>query len=222
MEDNLGKILIYQNEKGNTKIDVYFQEGNIWMTQKALAELYQVRIPTINEHIKNIIADGELSEEATIRNYLIVQNEGERQVERETLHYSFEMILAIGYRVRSRVGVHFRNWATSVLREYVQKGFAMNDERLKNPKPFGTDYFDELLERIREIRASEARFYEKIKAIYTTSVDYDKEDERAQLFFQTVQNKLHYSVHGHTAAELIAERADATKNNMGLTTFKGI
>ena len=222
MEDNLGKILIYQNEKGNTKIDVYFQEGNIWMTQKALAELYQVRIPTINEHIKNIIADGELSEEATIRNYLIVQNEGERQVERETLHYSFEMILAIGYRVRSRVGVHFRNWATSVLREYVQKGFAMNDERLKNPKPFGTDYFDELLERIREIRASEARFYEKIKAIYTTSVDYDKEDERAQLFFQTVQNKLHYSVHGHTAAELIAERADATQNNMGLTTFKGV
>lgn len=222
MEVNLGKILIYQNEKGNTKIDVYFQEGNIWMTQKALAELYQVKIPTINEHIKNIIADGELSEEATIRNYLIVQDEGERQVERETLHYSFEMILAIGYRVRSRVGVHFRNWATSILREYVQKGFAMNDERLKNPKPFGTDYFDELLERIREIRASEARFYEKIKAIYTTSVDYDKEDERAQLFFQTVQNKLHYSVHGHTAAELIAERADATKNNMGLTTFKGV
>lgn len=221
MEDNFGKILIYQNEKGNTKIDVYFQEGHIWMTQKALAELYQVRIPTINEHIKNIIADGELKEEATIRNYLIVQDEGERQVERETLHYSFEMILSIGYRVRSRVGVHFRNWATSILREYVQKGFAMNDERLKNPKPFGADYFDELLERIREIRASEARFYEKIKAIYATSVDYDKEDEQAQLFFQTVQNKLHYSVHGHTAAELIAERADASKDNMGLTIFKG-
>lgn len=222
MEENLGKILIYQNEKGNTKIDVFFHDDNIWMTQKSLAELYQVRIPTINEHIKTIIEDGEIDETATIRKFLIVQNEGGRDVERESLHYSFEMVLAIGYRVRSKIGIHFRNWATSILREYVQKGFAMNDERLKNPKPFGVDYFDELLERIKDIRASEARFYEKIKAIYATSFDYDKDDKKAQLFFQTVQNKMHYSVHGHTAAELIALRADASQNNMGLTSFKGV
>lgn len=221
MEESLGKMLIYQNEKGNTKIDVFFHNDNIWMTQKSLSELYQVKVPTINEHIKSIISDKEVDESATIRKFLIVQFEGGREVEREPLHYSFEMILAIGYRVRSKVGVHFRNWATSILREYVQKGFAMNDERLKNPKPFGVDYFDELLERIKDIRASEARFYEKIKAIYATSFDYDKDDEKAQIFFQTVQNKMHYSVHGHTAAELIALRADSNKDNMGLTSFKG-
>lgn len=219
--NNTGKILIYQNEKGNTKIDVFFQDGDIWMTQKSLAELYQVSPPTINEHIKNIIADGELQEEATIRKFRIVQLEGERMVEREPFHYNFQMILGIGYRVRSRVGVHFRNWASRVLTEYAQKGFAMNDDRLKNPKPFGIDYFDELLERIRDIRASEKRFYEKIKDIYKTSVDYDKDDESARLFFKTVQNKLHYGVHGHTAAELINLRADATKDNMGLTSFEG-
>jgi hypothetical protein len=217
----LGKILIYQNEKGNTKIDVFFADDTIWMTQKNLAELYQVRIPTINEHIKNIFEDGELEEAATIRNFLIVQNEGSRQVEREVRHYNFQMVLAIGYRVRSNVGIHFRNWASQVLTEYSKKGFAMNDERLKNPQPFGADYFDELLERIREIRASEKRFYEKIKAIYATSVDYDAKSEAAKVFFATVQNKMHYSVHGHTAAELIAERADASKPNMGLTSFKG-
>lgn len=219
--DNKGKILIYQNEKGNTRIDVYFEEENIWMTQKSLAELYQVSVPTINEHIKNIIEEGELYPEATIRNFLIVQTEGQRQVNREVQHYSFQMVLAIGYRVRSLVGMHFRNWASSILTEYTKKGFAMNDDRLKNPQPFGADYFDELLERIRDIRASEKRFYEKIKAIYATSIDYDTEDEKAMLFFKTVQNKLHFSIHGHTAAELIAERADSAKDNMGLTTFKG-
>jgi hypothetical protein len=147
--------------------------------------------------------------------------EGERQVSREVQHLSFQMALAVGYRVRSRMGMHFRNWASRILTEYTQKGFAMNDERLKNPKPFGTDYFDELLERIRDIRASEKRFYEKIKAIYATSVDYDAHDEKAKLFFKTVQNKMHYSIHGHTAAELIALRADSSKDNMGLTSFKG-
>lgn len=220
-EHDMGKFLIYQNEKGDTKIDVYFDNDDIWMTQKSLAELYQVRIPTINEHIKTILADGELTEEATIRNFLIVQHEGTRQVERPTLHYDFRMILAIGYRVRSTVGIHFRNWASGVLTEYSKKGFAINDERLKNPKPFGTDYFDELLERIRDIRASEQRFYEAIKKIYATSVDYDPQSKAAQDFFACVQNKMHYSVHGHTAAELIAQRADATKPNMGLTSFKG-
>lgn len=219
--NSIGKFLIYQNEKGDTKIDVYFSEGNIWMTQKSLAELYQVSTVTINEHIKNIIADGELSETATIRKFRIVQMEGSREVAREPLHYNFNMILAIGYRVRSRVGVHFRNWATRVLTEYTQKGFVLNDERLKNPKAFGADYFDELLERIRDIRSSEKRFYEKVKDIYRTSIDYDKDDERTKQFFKAVQNKMHYSVHGHTAAELIAQRADATKDNMGLTSFEG-
>ena len=221
MEGNRGKILIYRNEKGNTQIDVYFENGELWLTQKALSELYQVTIPTINEHIKNIIEEGELELEATIRNFLIVQTEGQRQVSRDVQHLSFQMVLAVGYRVRSRTGIHFRNWASRILTEYTQKGFAMNDERLKNPKPFGVDYFDELLERIRDIRASEKRFYEKIKAIYATSVDYDTQDEKAKLFFKTVQNKMHFSIHGHTAAELISLRADSSKDNMGLTSFKG-
>lgn len=220
-DDNNGKILIYQNEQGNTKVDVYFADNNVWVTQSALAQLYQTTPQNITLHIKNIYADGELSEEATCKEYLQVQKEGTRDVERLLKHYDFQMILAVGYRVRSRVGVHFRNWASRTLTEYTKKGFAMNDERLMNPQPFGVDYFDELLERIRAIRASEARFYEKIKQIYKTSVDYDKEDGKAQLFFKTVQNKLHYSVHGHTASELIDERADATKDNMGLTSFKG-
>ena len=219
-EPEFGKILIYQNERGDTKIDVYFEGDTIWMSQKSLSELYQVRIPTINEHIKNILSDGEL-DEATIREFLIVQNEGDRQIERHIKHYNFRMILAIGYRVRSNVGIHFRTWASNVLTEYSKKGFAMNDERLKNPQPFGADYFDELLERIRDIRASEKRFYEKVKEIYATSIDYEPRSEAAQLFFANVQNKMHYSVHGHTAAELIAARADASKPNMGLTSFKG-
>ena len=213
-EPEFGKILIYQNERGDTKIDVYFEGDTIWMSQKSLSELYQVRIPTINEHIKNILSDGEL-DEATIREFLIVQNEGDRQIERHIKHYNFRMILAIGYRVRSNVGIHFRTWASNVLTEYSKKGFAMNDERLKNPQPFGADYFDELLERIRDIRASEKRFYEKVKEIYATSIDYEPRSEAAQLFFANVQNKMHYSVHGHTAAELIAARADAGKPNMG-------
>jgi len=221
MEENKGKILIYKSEKGDIKIDIYFANGELWLTQKALSELYQVGIPNINEHIKNIIDEGELEAEATIRNYRIVQMEGKRKVSREVQHFSFQMALAVGYRVRSRMGMHFRNWASQILTEYTQKGFVMNDERLKNPKSFGADYFDELLERIRDIRASEKRFYEKIKAIYATSVDYDTQDEKVKLFFKTVQNKMHFSVQGHTAAELIALRADSSKDNMGLTSFKG-
>jgi len=215
-----GDILIYQNEKGDTKIDVYFENDDVWMNQKALADLYQVLVPTINEHIKNIFEDREL-DDSTIREFLIVQNEGNRNVERRIKHYNFQMILAIGYRVRSHVGVHFRNWASGVLTEYSRKGFALNDERLRNPQQFGADYFDELLERIRDIRASEKRAYKKIQDIYTTSIDYESKGEQAQHFFATVQNKIHYSIHRHTAAELIAERADASKSNMGLTSFKG-
>lgn len=216
-----GGLMIYQNEKGDTKVDVLFQNGNIWMTQAAIAELYQTKPQNITQHIKHIYEDGELDENRTCKNYLQVQTEGNRQIKRNTKHYSFEMILAIGYRVRTHVGIHFRNWATSLIHEYTQKGFVLNDERLKNPEPLGDDYFDELLERIKDIRASEQRFYEKVKAIYATSIDYDKDNEKTKLFFKTVQNKMHYSVHSHTAAEIIDSRADATKDNMGLTSWKG-
>lgn len=213
--------MIYQNEKGDTKVDVLFQDGNIWMTQASIAELYQTKPQNITQHIKHIYEDGELDENRTCKEYLQVQTEGKRQIKRHTKHYSFDMILAIGYRVRTHVGIHFRNWATSLIHEYTQKGFVLNDERLKSPKQFGDDYFDELLERIKDIRASEQRFYEKVKAIYATSIDYDKNDKQTKLFFKTVQNKMHYSVHSHTAAEIIDSRADSTKDNMGLTSWKG-
>ena len=202
----LGEMLIYQNEKGDTKVDVYFCEQDIWMSQAAIAKMYNTTPQNITMHIKNIYEDGELKEEATCKEFLQVQTEGTRQIKRNKKHYNFRMILAIGYRVRSNVGVHFRNWASNVLEEYTRKGFAMNDERLKNPKQFGEDYFDELLERIRDIRASEKRFYQKICEIYKTSIDYSSTDEEAKLFFKTVQNKIHYGVHGHTAAELIMQK----------------
>ncbi len=218
---NTGKILIYQNEKGDTKIDVFFDGETVWMSQRVMAELYQVDVRTINEHIINIYEEGELEENRTIRNFRIVQAEGKRRVSREIRHYNLDMILAVGYRVRSNVGIHFRRWATNVLTEYMRKGFVLNDERLKNPKEFGADYFDELLERIRDIRASEKRVYQKVKEIFALSVDYDSQSNAAQLFFKSVQNKLEYAATGHTAPEIIAARADASVNNMGLTSFKG-
>ena len=220
LESN-GKILIYQNEKGDTKIDVYFEEDTIWMTQRSIAELYQTTPQNITTHIKNIYSDGELEEAATCKSYLQVQNEGGRDVQRHPKFYSLDMILAIGYRVRSNVGIHFRRWASGVLKEYMKKGFVLNDERLRNPREFGADYFDELLERIRDIRASEKRLYQKVKDIYALSVDYDSKSEAAQNFFMSVQNKLEYAATGHTAPEIIAARADASKDNMGLTAFKG-
>lgn len=220
-QENTGKILIYQNEKGDTKIDVYFEDDTIWMTQRSMAELYQVDVRTINEHISNILAEGELDEAATIRNFRIVRLEGSRQVQRDIKHYNLDMILAVGYRVRSNVGIHFRRWASGVLTEYMKKGFALNDERLRNPREFGADYFDELLERIRDIRASEKRVYAKVKEIFALSVDYDSKSQIAQNFFKSVQNKLEYAATGHTAPEIIAARADASKDNMGLTSFKG-
>lgn len=216
-----GNLLIYQNEKGNTRIDAYFNDETIWMTQKNISELYQTTTQNITSHIKNIYSDGELDEISTCKNYLQVQFEGNREIQREVKIYNLQMILAIGYRVRNNIGTHFRNWASSILSEYMKKGFVMDDERLKNPQKFGADYFDELLERIRDIRASEKRAYMKVLDIFATSVDYDPKSLQADLFFKTVQNKLHYSVHGHTAPELIAERADAHKDNMGLTSFKG-
>lgn len=218
----LGDMLIYQNENGDTRVDAYFFENDIWMNQASIAKLYNTSPQNITMHIKNIYKDGELEEDATCKEFLQVQTEGTRQIKRNKKNYNFRMILAIGYRVRSNVGIHFRNWASGILEEYTRKGFAMNDDRLKNPKQFGADYFDELLERIRDIRASEKRFYQKVCDIYKTSIDYSSNDEEAKLFFKTVQNKIHYGVHGHTAAELIMRRADSTKDNMGLTTFEGV
>lgn len=218
---NTGKILIYQNEKGDTKIDVYFTEDTIWMTQRTMADLYQTSPQNITMHIKNVYEDGELDDEATCKDFLQVQTEGVREVKRERKFYNLDMILAVGYRVRSNVGIHFRRWASGVLTEYMKKGFALNDERLRNPKEFGADYFDELLERIRDIRASEKRVYQKVKEIFALSVDYDSRSDAAQNFYKSVQNKLEYAATGHTAPEIIAARADATKDNMGLTSFKG-
>lgn len=218
---NTGKILIYQNEKGDTKVDVYFTEDTIWMTQRTMAELYQTTPQNITSHIKNIYEDGELDMDSTCKDYLQVQSEGGREVQRARKFYNLDMILAVGYRVRSNVGIHFRRWASGVLTEYMKKGFVLNDERLRNPKEFGADYFDELLERIRDIRASEKRVYQKVKEIFALSVDYDSQSSAAQLFFKSVQNKLEYAATGHTAPEIIATRADATKDNMGLTSFKG-
>ena len=216
-----GKILIYQTEKGDTKIDVYFEEDTIWMTQRSMAELYQTSPQNITQHIRHIYADGELDDAATCKKYLQVQIEGERQVQRNPKFYSLDMILAVGYRVRSNVGIHFRRWASGVLTEYMRKGFVLNDERLRNPREFGADYFDELLERIRDIRASEKRLYAKVRDIFALSVDYDSKSQQAQIFFKTVQNKLEFAATGHTAPEIIAARADASQDNMGLTSFKG-
>lgn len=216
-----GEILVYQNEKGETKIDVYMEDGTIWLSRVNIAQLYGTSPQNITMHIKKIYEEGELDEASTSKNYLLVQNEGGREVARDTKFYNLDMILAIGYRVRSNVGMQFRNWTSKILKEYMQKGFVMNDERLKNPKKFGEDYFDELLERIRDIRASEKRFYQKIKDIYSLSVDYNPALESTKDFFATVQNKLLYAVTGQTAAELITERVDSSKDNMGLTVFKG-
>ena len=218
---NTGKILIYQNEKGDTKVDVFFTEDTIWMNQRSMAELYQTSPQNITLHIKNIYNDGELNAASTCKDYLQVQMEGKREVKRARKYYNLDMILAVGYRVRSNVGNHFRRWASGVLTEYMKKGFVLNDERLRNPKEFGADYFDELLERIRDIRASEKRFYQKVKDIFALSADYDSQSQAAKLFFQFAQNKLEYAATGHTAPEIIAARADASKDNMGLTSFKG-
>ena len=215
-------IIFYQTEDGKSRIQVQMQDGTVWLNQRLLSELYQVSVPTINEHISTIYSDHEQSPQATIRKFLIVQTEGSRQVERLVDFYSLDMILAVGYRVRSHRGIQFRRWATERLREYMVKGFVLDDERLKGEKEaFGQDYFDELLERIRDIRASEKRFYQKVREIYTLSIDYDSQAESTQAFFKIVQNKLHWAVTGQTAAEIISERADASRPNMGLTAWKG-
>ena len=200
-------------------IEMRYEDENIWLTQKMMATLYDVGLPTINEHIKKIYADSELEEAATIRNFRIVQTEGSRQVARDTKHYSLQMIIAVGFKVNSERAVQFRKWVNQIAKDYIIKGWVMDDERLKRGTYLTEKYFDEQLERIREIRASERKFYQKITDLYATAIDYDKNAATTRRFYATVQNKMHYAVHGHTAAELIVERADHTKEHMGLTTW---
>ena len=214
-----GEIILYNAEDGRVQIHLRAEGGTVWVTQLEMAELFQTTKQNISLHVKNVLADSELSEEATVKDSLTVQTEGKRQVRRTNLFYNLDMILAVGYRVRSPRGTQFRQWATTRLREYLVKGFVLDDARLKEPGGF--DYFDELLARIRDIRASEKRFYQKVRDIYTTAVDYDKASEQAQLFFKKVQNKMLWAVSGQTAPELIAGRANATAPHMGLTTWHG-
>ena len=213
-------FLIYQTEGGTTKIEVRLENETVWLTLNQMAELFQTSKQNISQHIQAIYAEGELSPEATVKKYLTVRQEGGRQVQRLLDYYNLDMILSVGYRVKSRVATRFRIWATQRLREYIVKGFVLDDERLKNPdQPF--DYFDELLRRIRDIRTSERRFYQKITDIYATSVDYDPTTELSLTFFKTVQNKMHWAITGQTAAEIIHSRAGAAKPNMGLTSWRG-
>ena len=200
-------------------IEMRYEDENIWLTQKMMATLYDVDVRTINEHIKKIYSDSELEEDATIRNFRIVQTEGSRQVTRDTKHYNLQMIIAVGFKVNSERAVQFRKWVNQIAKNYTIKGWVMDDERLKRGTYLTEKYFDEQLERIREIRASERKFYQKITDLYATAIDYDKNSATTRRFYATVQNKMHYAVHGHTAAELIVERADHTKEHMGLTTW---
>ena len=216
----MSQILIYQSEDGRTKLDVHLEEQTVWLTQKQLTELFGKAKGTISEHIKHIFEDGELTYEATVRLFRTVQQEGGREVTRELERYNLDMVLALGFRVRSPVAVRFRQWAADKLKEYIVKGFVLDDERLKNPKA-GNDYFEELTRRIQDIRTSERRFYQKITDVYATSIDYDKENPLTSEFFATVQNKVHYAIHGQTAAEVILSRADHRLPNMGLTNWDG-
>jgi hypothetical protein len=217
-EASAGRLIIYRN--GTVNLQVRLDGQTVWLTQAGMAELFQCSSQNIVIHIKSIYADGEQVEAATCKEYLQVRLEGGRQVKRALKHYNLDMILAVGYRVRSHRGTQFRQWATSRLGELLVKGFTIDDERIKAGRTIGQDYFDELLERIRDIRASERLFYQKITDIYATSVDYEPKIEISQTFFATVQNKLHWAIHGHTASEIIAVRADADKAHMGLTTWK--
>ena len=214
-------LIIYRTDDGLTEIQLHALDGTVWLTQAEIAELFQTTPQNITLHIKTIYESEELLPEATCKEYLQVRSEGQRQVERLLKHYNLDVILAVGYRINSMRGTHFRQWATTTLREYLIKGFVMNDERLKNPGATITDYFDELLERIREIRASEKLFYQKVKDVYSKSADYDSHSNQAQLFFKTVQNKMLYAVTGQTAAELVKNRSNAALPNMGLTSWKG-
>ena len=219
MNDSKGNLLLYQTEDGQTKIEVTLANDTVWLTADQMAELFQRNKSTISRHIKNVFESGELKPDSTVAFFATVQNEGARKVERNIAYYNLDMIISVGYRVNSHRGVQFRIWATQVLREYLIKGFAMNDDLLK--RAGGGNYFDELLSRIRDIRSSEKVFYRKVLEIYALSIDYDPGAEATLMFFKTVQNKMHFSAHGHTVAEVIYQRADANKDFMGLTSWTG-
>jgi len=215
-----GQFLVYAAEEGRMRIEVRLENETVWLTQQHMAELFQTTVPNISMHLRNIFADGELQPSATVKEFLTVRQEGNRQVSRSVEFYNLDAIISVGYRVKSAVATRFRIWATQQLRELIVKGFVLDDERLKNPdRPF--DYFDELLRRIQDVRTSERRFYQKITDIYATSIDYDPTRPESIEFFQTVQNKLHWAITGQTAAEIIHTRADSAKPNMGLTNWRG-
>ncbi len=213
------EIIIYQNENGKNKVAVTLEDNNLWLSQIQMAELFDTTKQNISLHIKNIFEEGELAEQSTVKEYLTVQNEGSRNVSRAIKHYNLELIIAVGYRVRSKQGTQFRIWATEILKEYISKGFAMNDELLKNAG--GGNYWKELLNRIRDIRSSEKVFYRQVLDLYATSIDYEPSAEESITFFKIVQNKLHYATHGNTAAEIIFNRIDSSKEFLGLFSFKG-
>lgn len=206
--------------ESDVSFEMRYEDENIWLTQKMMAVLYDVSLPTINEHIKKIYSDGELTEEATIRKFRIVQEEGTRKVNRELIHYNLQMIIAVGFKVNNQRAVQFRKWAGQIVKDYTIQGWTMDADRLKKGHMFTDEYFDRQLQQIREIRLSERKFYQKVTDLYATAFDYDKDAKTTRLFFKTVQNKMHFAVHRHTAAELIVERADATKEHMGLTTWE--
>ena len=216
----MNEIIFYETKEGKIRVEVRFEDETFWMTQKLMGELFGVESHTITYHLGEIFKSGELQEEATARKFRVVQKEGNRNVNRNLDFYNLDAIIAVGYRVNSRQATQFRIWATQTLKEFIIKGFVLDDERLKQGKNFGKDYFDELLARIREIRASEKRFYQKIRDLFMLSVDYDTTDKKTDLFFATVQNKLLFAATGNTAAEIITNRADADLPNMGLTTWK--
>lgn len=222
VRSSAAEYLTFVASTGNsdTSFEMRYEDENIWLTQKMMAELYSVDVRTINEHIKKIYNDGELVENSTIRKFRIVQNEGSRQVNREVMHYNLQLIIAVGFKVNNQRAVQFRKWAGQIVKDHTIQGWTMDVDRLKKGHMFTDEYFERQLQQIREIRLSERKFYQKVTDLYATAFDYDKDARTTRLFFQTVQNKLHYAVHRHTAAELIVERADATKEHMGLTTWE--
>jgi hypothetical protein len=220
IRNSTAEFLIVTGQAGEQSIEARYEDETVWLSQKLMAELFAVSVPTINEHLKNVYETGELTREATIRNFRIVQQEGGRNVSRQVDFYNLDAIISVGYRVNSVRATQFRQWATQVLREFAIKGYVLDKKRLENGVFLGEDYFERLLEEIREIRLSERKFYQKITDIYATSVDYNKDAPISRVFFATVQNKLHFAIHGHTAAELIVERADSDKAHMGLTTWE--
>jgi hypothetical protein len=220
IRNSTAEFLIFTRQAGEDGIEVRVENETVWLTQKLMAVLFEVDVRTVNEHLGNVYKDGEQSSEATIRKFRIVQKEGIREVARDVEHYNLDAIIAVGFRVNSARAIQFRQWATGVLRDYAIRGYVLDKERLKNGAFLSKEYYENLLAEIREIRASERRFYQKITDIYAMAMDYNPESETTQTFFATVQNKLHFAIHGHTAAELIMERADSTKERMGLTTWK--